>query len=44
MRRHNIAAIPADGIGKEVVPAGLEVLRALAERSGDFALDVTEFP
>ena len=44
MRRHRIAAIPADGIGKEVVPAGLEVLRALAERSGDFALDVTDFP
>jgi tartrate dehydrogenase/decarboxylase/D-malate dehydrogenase len=44
MRRHRIAAIPADGIGKEVVPAGLEALRALAERGGDFALDVTEFP
>jgi tartrate dehydrogenase/decarboxylase/D-malate dehydrogenase len=44
MPRHRIAAIPADGIGKEVVPAGLEVLRALAERSGDFALDVTDFP
>ncbi len=44
MRRHRIAAIPADGIGKEVVPAGLEALRALTERSGDFALDVTEFP
>ena len=44
MRTHRIAAIPADGIGKEVVPAGLEVLRALAERSDDFALDVTDFP
>ncbi|HEY4254433.1 MAG TPA: tartrate dehydrogenase [Roseomonas sp.] len=44
MRRHRIAAIPADGIGKEVIPAGLDVLRALAERSGDFALDVTDFP
>jgi tartrate dehydrogenase/decarboxylase / D-malate dehydrogenase len=44
MRRHRIASIPADGIGKEVVPAGLQALRALAERSGDFALDVTEFP
>ena len=44
MRRHRIAAIPADGIGKEVIPAGLEVLRALAERCGDFALDVQDFP
>ena len=44
MRRHRIAAIPADGIGKEVIPAGLAVLHALAERCGDFALDVPEFP
>jgi tartrate dehydrogenase/decarboxylase/D-malate dehydrogenase len=44
MRRHRIAAIPADGIGQEVIPAGLEVLQALARRSGDFALDVEDFP
>ncbi len=44
MRSHRIAAIPADGIGQEVIPAGLEVLQALAERSGDFRLDVTSFP
>ena len=44
MRTHRIAAIPADGIGKEVIPAGLRVLHALAERSGDFRLDVTDFP
>jgi tartrate dehydrogenase/decarboxylase / D-malate dehydrogenase len=43
MRRHRIAAIPGDGIGKEVVPAGLEVLDALGRRSG-FALDVETFP
>jgi tartrate dehydrogenase/decarboxylase / D-malate dehydrogenase len=44
MRRHRIAAIPADGIGKEVIPAGLRVLQALAERDGGFVLDVTDFP
>lgn len=44
MRHHRIAAIPGDGIGNEVIPAGLAVLRALAERQGDFALDVVEFP
>ena len=44
MRTHRIAAIPADGIGQEVIPAGLEVLRALARRSGDFALEVEDFP
>ncbi len=34
MREFRIAAIPGDGIGKEVVPAGLEVLEALAQRDG----------
>jgi tartrate dehydrogenase/decarboxylase / D-malate dehydrogenase len=34
MRRYRIAVIPGDGIGKEVIPAGLEVLRAVAEREG----------
>ncbi|MBK1657047.1 tartrate dehydrogenase [Paracraurococcus ruber] len=44
MRTHRIAAISADGIGQEVIPAGLRVLQALAERDGGFRLDVTEFP
>ncbi|GHE03221.1 tartrate dehydrogenase [Allgaiera indica] len=42
-RRHRIAAIPGDGIGTEVVAAGLEVLEAVAARDGGFALDVTGF-
>ena len=29
MRIHRIASIPGDGIGNEVIPAGLEVLRAV---------------
>jgi tartrate dehydrogenase/decarboxylase/D-malate dehydrogenase len=44
MRQHKIAAIPGDGIGKEVIPAGLAVLQALEKRCGDFELLVTEFP
>jgi tartrate dehydrogenase/decarboxylase / D-malate dehydrogenase len=36
MRRYRIAVIPGDGVGKEVIPAGLEVLAALAEREGGF--------
>jgi tartrate dehydrogenase/decarboxylase / D-malate dehydrogenase len=44
MRTHRIAAIAGDGIGQEVIPAGLEVLHALAARAGDFRLDVTAFP
>ena len=36
MKHYRIAAIPGDGIGKEVVAAGIEVLEALAERDGGF--------
>ena len=43
IRTHRIAAIPGDGIGIEVVEAGLEVLHALAERDGGFRLDVERF-
>ncbi|MEU8754847.1 tartrate dehydrogenase [Streptomyces chartreusis] len=39
---YRIAAIPGDGIGREVVPEGLRSLRSAAEVHG-FALDVTEF-
>ena len=44
MRQHKIAAIPGDGIGKEVIPAGLAVLNALEKSCGDFELLVDEFP
>ena len=37
MKTYKIAAIPGDGIGKEVIAAGLEVLDALAARDGGFA-------
>ena len=43
MRTYKIAAIPGDGIGTEVVGAGLEVLKACAARDGGFALNVTHF-
>lgn len=38
-----IAAIPADGVGVEVVEAGRRVLDAVAAISGEFAFDWTEF-
>ncbi len=41
MRQHHIASIPADGIGPEVVAAGLEALDAVASRDGGFRLAVT---
>ncbi|BCH21651.1 tartrate dehydrogenase [Mesorhizobium sp. L-8-10] len=43
MREYNIAAIPADGIGTEVIAAGLQVLEALEQRCGDFKLRVEHF-
>jgi tartrate dehydrogenase/decarboxylase / D-malate dehydrogenase len=42
MRTHNIAAIPGDGIGPEVIHAGLEVLQLCAKRDG-FALEIKPF-
>src|SRR3954462_10863238 len=43
MRTHSIAAIPADGIGPEVISAGVRVLEALAKRSGDLAFNIKTF-
>jgi tartrate dehydrogenase/decarboxylase/D-malate dehydrogenase len=42
MKSYRIASIPGDGIGNEVIPAGLEVLAALAAKE-DFSLQVTSF-
>jgi len=42
-RAHKIAAIPADGIGPEVIGAGLEALEALQRRSDEFRLEVKQF-
>src|SRR6516162_9842620 len=43
MKSYRIAAIGGDGIGPEVVAAGLEALAVCAERDGGFGLEVTEF-
>ncbi|WP_068300743.1 tartrate dehydrogenase [Pararhodobacter sp. CCB-MM2] len=43
MKHYKIAAIPADGIGPEVIAAGLQALEATARRDGGFSVDVTEF-
>jgi len=42
VRTYRIAAIPGDGIGNEVIPAGIEVLDALAAKEG-FRLDYEHF-
>ena len=43
MREHSIAAVPGDGIGTEVISAGIEVLQAVAAREGSFHLKVERF-
>jgi tartrate dehydrogenase/decarboxylase/D-malate dehydrogenase len=43
MKTYRIASIPGDGIGIEVIAAGLRVLEALVERDGGFRLDVETF-
>jgi tartrate dehydrogenase/decarboxylase/D-malate dehydrogenase len=44
MNTYRIAAIGGDGIGPEVIDAGLEVLDVLATQTGRFRLDVQRFP
>lgn len=43
MKTHRIAAIPGDGIGVEVIAAGVEVLEALARRDGSFGFSFDHF-
>ena len=43
MKTYKIASIPGDGIGVEVVDAGLRALGVLAEQAGTFQFDVTHF-
>jgi tartrate dehydrogenase/decarboxylase/D-malate dehydrogenase len=43
MKTYRIATIPGDGIGKEVIPAGQQVLQTLADRLGTFGLEFTNF-
>ena len=42
MKTYRIASIPGDGIGAEVIPAGIEVLNQVA-RAGGFALSFEHF-
>ncbi|MCE2517560.1 MAG: tartrate dehydrogenase [Alphaproteobacteria bacterium] len=43
MKKFQIASIPADGIGPEVISAGIEVLDAVCARSGGAELNFTHF-
>ncbi|MFD1673945.1 tartrate dehydrogenase [Alicyclobacillus fodiniaquatilis] len=44
MKTYEIAVIPGDGIGNEVVPAALQVLRTLADVHGGLNFKFTSFP
>ena len=44
MREYSIAVIPGDGIGSEVIAAGLTVLKTLERCAGGFQLNFEEFP
>ncbi len=43
MRTYKLAVIPGDGIGKEVIPAGVEVLDAITRQAGNFGFEFTGF-
>ena len=43
MKTYAIATIPGDGIGKEVIPAGQQVMQVLAETSGSFGFAFENF-
>ncbi len=43
MNAYRIAVIPADGIGQEVIPAGIEVLAALEKMTGKFQMTFETF-
>ncbi|MBM7714708.1 tartrate dehydrogenase/decarboxylase/D-malate dehydrogenase [Bacillus thermophilus] len=44
MKTLKIAAIPGDGIGKEVVPAAIDVLNTVSDIHGGLTFDFTSFP
>jgi tartrate dehydrogenase/decarboxylase/D-malate dehydrogenase len=43
MKTYKIAAIPGDGIGAEVVAAGVEAMNAIAKRDGSFGFKFDHF-
>ena len=44
MTEYNLAVIPGDGVGPEVVAEGTKVLEALANSEGDLSFRYSEFP
>ena len=42
-KSYSIASIPADGIGPEVIEAGVEVLKTLTDKLQSFDLEFTDY-
>ncbi|NBC83478.1 MAG: tartrate dehydrogenase [Bacteroidetes bacterium] len=42
-RKYNIAVVPGDGIGKEIMPPALEILQLAGQKSG-FETEIKEYP
>lgn len=43
-REYSIAVLAGDGIGKEVIPAGIKVLNTVESLVGDYSLNFEEYP
>ena len=44
MKTYKIAAIPGDGVGKELLPIGQKILKQLSKKLGTFELEFETFP
>lgn len=44
MKTLSLAVIPGDGVGKEVVPAAIQVMREVEKLHGGLKFELTEFP
>ncbi|MEO0560893.1 MAG: isocitrate/isopropylmalate family dehydrogenase [Chloroflexota bacterium] len=44
MNTHKIVALPGDGIGKEIMPLALDVMRVLEDVVGTYQLEIDQYP
>jgi len=44
LKSYKIAVLPGDGIGKEIMPAAVQILQVLAKATGTFQLELQQFP
>jgi tartrate dehydrogenase/decarboxylase/D-malate dehydrogenase len=44
MKTYKIACLPGDGVGKELLPVGIEILKEASKKEGTFELEFDVFP